>query len=107
MKEVMAKEAQYIIKKADSADNTQEVYVHMNVAQGGVNDGSGIVTGRLGSIIFKFLLAGKNGGCRMSSGALENNNNSSVEVSLNLTMLKWAAANNVFALDAEYTVEEK
>ncbi len=106
MREIMARAAQYLIKKADATDNNQEVYMHMNLAQGGIDDGSGMITGKLGTIIFKFLLAGKNGGCQMGSQTLTNTQNS-VAVSLKLSVLKRAQEENRFAINADYSLEEK
>ena len=68
LKDALSKEAQYIVQKVDSYGYIiQESYLHMNALEGGINDGSGFIIGTPGTVIFKFLLAGKNGGSQMST----------------------------------------
>lgn len=105
MKDCMSEKAQFVIRQV--TDKDQEVYLNVNVAPGGVNDGSGIISGTLGTTALKFLVAGKNGGMMMSSDTLKNNNNKTVEMNLKLELLKWAIAKKVLALDISYQVNEK
>lgn len=105
MKDCMAEKAQFVIKKA--TDKDQEVYLNVNAAQGGVNDGSGMISGRLGTIALKFLLAGKNGGCIMDSGTLKNNNCKEVDINIKLALMARAIKENKFVLSAEHSVNEK
>lgn len=105
MKDAMAQEAQYVIKKNHGAPD-DEAYLHVTLTEGGVNDGSGMIMGKLGSVILKFLLAGKNGGCQMSTNTLKRANTSLVETAITLSLSKRALKENIFGLDAEYTLEE-
>ena len=111
MSAVMAKKAQYVIQKLDEAGNPepdQEVYLNIETAPGGVNDGSGFITGRPGTTIVKFNMAGKNGGCAMSSSTLKNKNCKNVNFDLVLCMRPDDVENNVFRLfdDGEMTEVE-
>lgn len=101
----MAQQAQYEVQPINSK-NDQGVYIHMNLFPGGVNDGSGIIVGDEGSLVLKFLLAGKKGGMQMQSRPLKKSDAKSVEVALILSMSRFASKER-FALEAQYTTEEK
>ena len=115
MRDEMAEKAQFVIKKA--TDKAQEVYLNVNAAPGGVNDGSRIIMGTLGTIALKFLLAGKNGGYLMDSDTLKNNCKK-VDVNIKLALVAiplrmqnvslWdITTENEFVLGAKYSVNEK
>ena len=53
MTDIMAQKAQYVFKKLDQnkrPELNQEVYFNLCIVLGGVNDGSGIITGTPGSL---------------------------------------------------------
>lgn len=78
MKDIMANEAQYLIQKIEqdgTVNSNEEVYLNIHTCPGGVDDGSGIICGKVGTTVMNFLMAGKQGGCIMSSGRLPENDN--------------------------------
>lgn len=102
MAQIMESKAQYAFKKLDEKGApipNQEVYLNISLAKGGVDDGSGIITGTPGTTVLKFFAAGKNGGCRMSSGRLQNNNCKSVEFELEIAISDEDIKNKIFRLD--------
>jgi hypothetical protein len=107
MRECMAEKAQYIARKAGDQNNEHDVYIHMNLTPGGVDDGSGFITGSLGSTVVTFLLASAQGSCAKASQNLKENFGSYIEASLELKMPTWAKEKNVFALSAQYKLEGK
>lgn len=110
MRAILAEEAQFIIQKLDVAGNPvadNEAYLNLCTVPGGVNDGSGFITGTIGSIVFKFFMAGKQGGCLMSSGRLKNNSCNLIEINLVLNADESDVQNDVFRLYSEYSLNEK
>lgn len=105
----MESKAQYVFKKLDEKGAplpNQEVYLNIALAQGGVDNGSGSISGTPGTVVIKFFSAGKNGGCRMSSGRLQNNNCKSIEFELEIAMSDDDIKNNVFRLDIGGEMDE-
>lgn len=74
MTDILAEKSQYVIRKvvAGVAETESEVYLQLHASEGGVDNGSGIITGMPGTIVFNFLMAGKLGGCTMSTRRLQN-----------------------------------
>lgn len=107
VKECMAEKAQYVVRKAGVQNNEHDVYIHMNLAPGGVDDGSGFITGTVGSAVVTFLLASAQGSCAKASQNLKENFGSYIEASLELKMPAWAKEKDVFALSAQYKLEGK
>ena len=60
-----------------------------------------------GSLDFKFLMAGPNGGCLMSWDRLKNNQCKDVEVQLTLTVNPHDIQKNIFRIIGSYTIVEK
>lgn len=60
-----------------------------------------------GSLDFKFLMAGPNGGCLMSWDRLKNNQCQDVEVQLTLTVNPHDIQKNIFRIIGSYTIVEK
>ena len=110
MSEIMAEKAQFVIKKLDTSSNVEpekEAYINMCTVPGGVNDGSNIITGTPGTVAFKFFMAGKKGGCGMSSGRLKNDTCALLEINLEFYMQESDIKNDIFRLFGDYAVVEK
>jgi hypothetical protein len=88
MVDIMNKDAQYVFQKLDQNGNPelgQEVYFNMHTCPGGVNNGSNVIVGTLGSLILHFYVAGKNGGCTMNSGKINGDGYQTAEYTLELS----------------------
>ena len=108
LKEILAKQAQYVFKQSHELsrkNNPNEVYFHICVQLGGVNDGSGIIIGADRSIIYKFLGAGKQGGCIMSSGSLKSNPNQ-LEFNILISPNKYLEDEGKFGLNFVFQYKE-
>jgi hypothetical protein len=108
MAEALAKEAQYVIKKLDTVGNAipqKEVYLNLSALEGGINHGDGLICGARGTIALKFLMAGRAGGCIMSTRKLTPC--SQAEFNLELSMDEDDAKKDIFRLlgDAQLIVQ--
>lgn len=122
MKDVMIDYAQFQIQSIDkNMQLTENCTSYMNICllEGGINDGSGFITGTKGSIVLKFLFAGSNSGCVMSSGPLKlftlaanANPNNTTEVktqkqnSVVIDLLFYMDTKDKSCLKCEYTMHE-
>lgn len=88
MIDILAEKSQFIIRKsiAGIAEADTEVYLQLHASEGGVDNGSGIIIGMPGTIIFNFLMAGRQGGGTMSTKRFQNNACSTAEFDLHLFM---------------------
>jgi len=107
MKDCMASHAQFVLHPSNSTDDTvdlQDYYINFCLAPGGVNDGSGFITGIPGTLTSKFFMAGSLRGCNMSSSPLKKleNDENEVEVSLKLSIDQNNFNNQKNAIAAEY-----
>ncbi len=110
MVDIMAKKAQYIFKRIDENGESvphEEVYLNIHASAGGVDDGSGIISGTPGSVILKFFMAGSKGGCIMTSERLQNAQCKVGEFSLELGSDEDADRENVFRIQVGGTLIEK
>jgi len=102
--------AQIEIRKIEASgfiSQDSAVLLNMSVMPGGVNDGSIITTGTLGSLVFKFFMAGPNGGAHLSSGRLENSNCKEIEVQLVLSSDRSDVEKGIFKVFGSYEIVEK
>jgi len=103
-------EAQIEIVKVEASGIFSQDYgafLNMCVVPGGINDGSNIVSGSIGSLIFKFMMAGSHGGACISSNVLKNNEYQDVEVELTLSSIPNSLDSNVFGISSSYEIVEK
>jgi hypothetical protein len=110
LSEILAKEAQFIIKKIDQNNvivPDQEAYLNINLFLGGIDDGSGVICGTLGSTTFKFTMAGKKGGCTMSSSMVKNSSCDSIEISIEFYTNPKDIQNDVFKIYGNCNLNEK
>ncbi|MBA2306641.1 hypothetical protein H0W26_00725 [Candidatus Dependentiae bacterium] len=101
MADVMSSKAQYVFKKLNSQgapELNQEVYFNLHVGQGGVDNGSGFITGTPGSLVLNFYAAGKNGGCTIRSSKLDNNGLHKGEFDLELFINEEDVKSNTFRM---------
>ncbi|MBA3954223.1 hypothetical protein H0X48_02810 [Candidatus Dependentiae bacterium] len=108
MSETMARYAQYTFIKLDTDGKpmaNQEVYLNLNTAPGGVDNGSGIISGIRGTRVLNFYVAGQNGGCSMETGPFKNSVCKQVEFDLRLSISEKDIAANIFRMyiDSERT----
>jgi len=103
----MAQQAQYLIKKASDYNVTteQEVYLNICLVPGGINDGSGIICGSPGTVIFKLIAVGMQGGHSMQSATLQGNL-STINCSLTIEQSRWVNnLDDVLLLNIDYALE--
>jgi hypothetical protein len=75
MTEVMLKDAQYVLislGQSGAQRPDQEVYFNLHLAQGGIDDGSGIITGSLGTTWLRLNVVDKKGSCSRQSNLIQN-----------------------------------
>lgn len=87
MKDCMIYQAQFIVQAENLPDdvaNEQIYYLNICAVPGGVNDGSNIIVGALGTIALKFLMAGSISGCNMSSSCVKDCENNTIKLCLEL-----------------------
>lgn len=87
MKDCMAPQAQFVIQAenlSDTIKNEQIYYLNLSAVPGGVDDGSGCITGALGTTALKFFMAGEISGCSMSSSCVKDCENNTIDLCLEL-----------------------
>ncbi|MDP3788296.1 MAG: hypothetical protein Q8Q60_03190 [Candidatus Chromulinivorax sp.] len=107
-KEILSKEAQFLILKLtenNSTESNKESYVNMTITPGGIDDGSGITIGTLGTNIFKFFMANAEGGCIMASETIKETPCDTVGIDLDLNISETNIAHNIFRLAGTCTYD--
>jgi len=87
MQDCMMSQAQFILQAenlSDDVKNEQVYYLNICAVPGGVNDGSNIIVGALGTIALKFCMAGEVSGCLMSTSCVKDCENNTIKLCLEL-----------------------
>jgi len=87
MQDCMMSQAQFILQAenlSDDVKNEQVYYLNICAVPGGVNDGSNIIVGALGTIALKFCMVGEVSGCLMSTSCVKDCENNTIKLCLEL-----------------------
>ena len=101
MRDCMAQSAQYIIKKQGSPASEQVFFLNMNISEGGINDGSGIISGEAGTLVLTFMSAGSEAGCVFASSVIKELKS---HVETTLTFTDKINDKGLFAVDIDYAL---
>jgi len=85
----------------------RESYINFAMMPGGVNDGSNITSGQIGSCVFKFMTANETEGCTFNSVTLEKKSCDCVKIDLQLTITNENLKQNKFGLNVDYSIIEE
>lgn len=106
---VLAQKSQYTIVPFEADTNmsipNKAVFLNISTKEGGINDGSGIVTGTPGSVVLDFWFAGLQGGSSMMSKRLSGCP-SRIELAINVYARQEDIDNDIFRLNFQYELVE-
>lgn len=111
MLNVMADQAQFMIAKSEdiklNPDNLPISFLNMCVVPGGIDDGSGIIAGKQGSLVFKLFFANSQGGCCSRSSTLKNDKCSELGITLHIKIDDKNVVANKFCLVVSVELTER
>ncbi|MBV8661443.1 MAG: hypothetical protein JO129_04835 [Candidatus Dependentiae bacterium] len=108
--EKMHEYAQVAIVKMEQngeLSNNNGSFLNMNVMPGGIDDGSGFVTGPVDSTIVKFLMVASDGSCTMSAATLKDHECNEIEIHISFSIDPENVRNNIFRIQGSFEIEEK
>lgn len=94
----MEQQAQFIIGVADDEGPERGAYFNIYVGQGGIRNGSGIMTGSKDKLSLDFFIAGTQGGCSMSTRSIQDTADDELAIHLEFFIDEQAIKNNIFKL---------
>ena len=110
MLDCMRENAQFQVAPVDENDSNcflsnYGLFLNMHITEGGINDGSNIISGQRGSFVCKSFIAGLQGGCKMSSQPIKvNKETNTVLIDLKFFMDEKDIKNNNFKLQGDFQI---